>query len=93
MSGEDRFRRNVAIVAVVHVIVLVGLYFMTSGSKKPVESISWLDGGSPPAGAAAQEAKAEASEESTTPEPTPEPTPKAEKEKETPKTQNPASPW
>ncbi|MEI6562609.1 MAG: hypothetical protein WCO68_11105, partial [Verrucomicrobiota bacterium] len=78
MSGESKFRRNILLVAAIHALALAGLFFATGGAKKTVETPTWLDGGSPPAGASGEEAAVKQEE------PTPEPTPKPSQEKVAP---------
>ena len=73
MSGDSRFRRNVTVVAAIHLLVIAGAFFLTRDKKAP-STISWLDGGSPPASASAAE-----SPQATPAEPTPTPTPEPRK--------------
>ena len=81
MSGESKFRRNIVIVAAFHALVLAGLLFFTGGEKKPAETPTWLDGGSPPAGAPGEEAAGKQEEQTPEPTATPEPPPKPSQEK------------
>lgn len=65
MPPNARFRRNMAVVAVLHIVLVVSLARWSGGAKKPVRSeILWMDGGT--AGAAASTVAAAASP----PEPT-----------------------
>jgi TonB family protein len=79
-GGDDRghFRRNVLIIAVVHIIVLGGLWFYSywKNHNQPANDIAWLDGGGAPAaadsGSSPTPEDTPAEDETPTPSPTPE---------------------
>jgi TonB family protein len=82
-SGDDRglFRRNLLIIALLHVVVLGGLWLFAiwRSQARSGETIAWLDGGGMPAGG--QEAQpSPAPEETPQDEDTPTPTPPPEPE-------------
>jgi len=81
-GDDDRglFRRNVLIIAALHVLVIGGLWFfaMWRNEARPGEIISWLDGGGLPVGGQDSEpapAPEETPQSEDTPTPPPEQTP------------------
>jgi TonB family protein len=90
-GGDDRgaFRRNLLIIALVHVVILGGLWLFSIWKNRVEtgETIAWLDGGGLPVGG--QESQAtpvpeETPQEEETPAPTPEPLPTAAPEETAP---------
>jgi TonB family protein len=82
MNPDDRggFRRNLLLIALLHVLVLGGLWLFATWRNRPSMSqqIAWLDGGGLPVGGQdAQPSPADTPEEDETPSPTPGPTPMA----------------
>jgi len=79
--GEDdrgAFRRNVLIIAALHVVVIGGLwlFFVWKNEATSGETVAWLDGGGPPAGgenAQPTPAAEDTPQEEETPSPTPPP--------------------
>ena len=80
MTRDARFWRNVTIIALIHVVLLVGLLWWSRSPRQEAKNIVWMEGG---AGAAAG-AESTAATPVTRPEMTPEATPEATVEQPTP---------
>lgn len=76
MPSDRTFRRNFFVIATLHVAFVVGLYLFGSWTKKPVEQVMWMEGGSIGGGDAALPGEtAAAAAPPPPPQPEPEPVP------------------
>lgn len=79
VERETSFGKNLLIVLAVHVVLLGGGWMIASWQKKPVEEITWLDGGGGALGAPAAPEEPRESVQASEPEPAePEPAPEPE---------------
>ena len=51
MGDRSHFRRNLIIIAVLHLLVIGGLWFSGVFSNKTSDEVTWLDGGGEVTGA------------------------------------------
>jgi len=92
MTRDARFWRNVTIVGLIHLAILLGLFWWSRSPRSPAKDILWMEGGAGAPKAAGSEAapptpeaaEVEATPEATIEQPTPETRPTAKSEIEIP---------